>query len=258
MAIPVGCEGCSEFNPAVIPHTIVLLILAPIVSIITIMLVFKAIQRKKKATYYLLTSFLVFSFVIIIPLTANLQSFILQYRPAWVVWTNPAVYFFLSLCVFFFFLFCTDVFLENIPKWIFVIYLVWGLLAAVIVALPQNNWGIAGSDPTFRLFSQIHLLLYMMVTFVITSKKAFYSAQRSMDSVEKASIRRIAFGSLIVIVSLCCTVIDTLLNLLLGSAGAYNIFGTLTWVFATAGMLFFYFGFFPPEWLRMWHEADKK
>ncbi|OLS13171.1 MAG: hypothetical protein RBG13Loki_3207 [Promethearchaeota archaeon CR_4] len=246
VASPGDCIECDPFNPAVIPHTIILLILAPIVIITTILLVIKAIQRKKLATYSLLLSFALFLCVILIPLYANIESFILQYRPLWTRWTNPAVYFFLALSVFFFFIFCTDVFLENISKVTFVIYLIWGLAAAIIVALPQNNWGIAGADATFRLISQIHLLVYMLVTFIITCIKAFYFASRSKESLQKKSVRLIGYGSVLVISSLCCTVVDTLLNLLLGEAGAYNLFGTLTWVFATAGMFFFYLGFFPP------------
>ncbi|MEX2680639.1 MAG: hypothetical protein Q6373_003515 [Candidatus Sigynarchaeota archaeon] len=250
MPIPPDCTGCSEFNPAVIPHTIVLFVLSPIVLITTIVLLIKSVQRKKLTTFSLALSFLLFTGVIAIPIVANVQSFVLGYRPAWVVWTNPSVYFLLCMSIFFLFIFCAKIFFQDVRRWMIYLYLAWGLLAGTLIILPQNNWGITGASQSFRLIAQVHLLLYLVVTFSIAINGAFRTARTINIPVQKVSLHVIGYGSVILIAAIACTVIDTLLGLILGPAGTYSFVGTLTWIFAAIGLMCFYIGFIQPSWFK--------
>lgn len=192
-------------------------------------------------------SLLLFTGVIIIPMVANIQSFVLGYRPAWVIITNPSVYFLLSLSVFFLYIFCIKIFLQNVTRWMIGFYLAWGLLAAILIILPQNNWGITGASQTFRLIAQIHMLLYLIVTFVIAIRGAFRTARTLNIPLQKTSLKLIGYGSVFLIIAIACTVIDTLLGLF---GYSYSFVGTLTWVFATIGMMGFYIGFVQPRWFK--------
>ncbi|HMF33268.1 MAG TPA: hypothetical protein VKK79_17720 [Candidatus Lokiarchaeia archaeon] len=250
MPVPPDCTGCSEFNPGSIPQMIVLVILTPIITIFLISMVIKAIQRKKRVTYYLLITILLFSAAIFTSTFFNVQSWMLDYRPAWGVFVNPVLYFLLCISVYFLFLFCTEVFVTNPHRWVQVAYLVWALLAGILIILPQNNWGIAGADQTFRLIAQIHLLIFMVVTLLLQARGAFRTSRRVEGLSEKASLRIIGYGAIILVIGLFCVVGDTLTGLLLKAAGQYNIFGTLVWVFSTLGMIMLYLGYIQPGWFK--------
>jgi len=250
MPVPPDCIGCSEYNPGAIPQMIVLAILTPIIAIFLISMVVKAIQRKKQVTYFLLITILLFFAAILTSTVFNLQAWILDYRPAWGVFVNPIVYFLLCISVYFMFLFCTAVFVIKPRKWVQVVYLLWALLAGILIVLPQNNWGILGADQAFRLIAQVHLLFYMLVTLLLQARGAFRTASRVEDSSEKRPLRVIGYGAIFLVFGLFSVVGDTLIGLLLKAAGQYNILGTLVWVFSTVGMIFLYIGYIQPGWFK--------
>jgi hypothetical protein len=99
--IPPDCPGCSDFNPAAIPHMVVLTVLTPIIAVFAISMIMKALQRKKRVTFYLMMTILLFFGVILTSAYFNLISWIQDYRPAWGAFVNPIVYFLLSFSVFF-------------------------------------------------------------------------------------------------------------------------------------------------------------
>ncbi len=250
MVVPPDCTGCSEFNTASIPQIIVLIILTPIIAIFAYSIIIKTIQRKKQVTFYLMMTIVLFAAVIFVSMFTNVQAWILTYRAAWNAFLNPAVYFLLCIAIFFLFVFCTEVFVTKKRRWVQWVYLVWALLAGTLIILPFNNWGISGANQAFRLFAQIHLLFYMLVTLVMQARGAFHTAKRVEGIAEKLTFRFIGYGAIVIVLALICVVGDTLIGLLLKGAGQYNALGTLVWVFSTIGMILLYLGFIQPNWFK--------
>ncbi|OLS13466.1 MAG: hypothetical protein RBG13Loki_2920 [Promethearchaeota archaeon CR_4] len=253
MAVPPDCVGCVEFDPTVIPIMIVQLIIAPIVIVMSTDLIIKAYKRKKLATTTLMATYVINAGIVLTPLISNLQCFFSGYCLPSYQWVEVITFVLMSLLPMFFFTCCKELFLKNTPKWIFALYLIWGVVGLVLVLLPQNNWFVTGGDQTFRQITQTDVAAYMAVTFIIAFRGSFHAASRMEKSAERTALRLIGIGAIGGIIGLVYAAIGVFVADIFGKN---NIFLTLEWVCTFIALLSFYLGFSPPGWFKRRFEKE--
>jgi len=253
MVFQADCIGCVDFNPAVIPEMIVQLIATAISIIMAITLMITAYQRKKLATTALMLTIVLNTGVMLVTLISNLQGFFWGYYLPWHIWVNVLTFFLMYPFAICFFICCKELFLKDIPKWIYGLYIVWGIVGAVLVVLPQNNWGVVGGDQTLQLISQVNLSVYVLITFIIAIRGSFHTASRLEKSAERTALRLISCAAIFSTIGL---LLPAIAMLAIDILGKYNIFTTLEWACAFVGILTFYLGFSPPAWLKKRFEKE--
>jgi len=165
----------------------------------------------------------------------------------WSTWVDLVDLFLMSLFPIFFFICCKELFLKNIPRWISVLYIIWGIVGAVLIVLPQNNWLVVGGDQTFQLITQGIVSIYVLTSFIIAIRGSFHTASRLEKSAERTALRFIGIGTISSTIGLLLPVVAVLAIDILGE---YNIFTTLEWACAFVGILTYYLGFSPPAWFK--------
>jgi hypothetical protein len=240
----------EPIEPSAIPVLPMYIIIASFASIITILLFIKWRERQRKPALLLFLTFMCYT-IAILGLTIGFGEAIFTGEKRELYRFSLAFgYFMVMIANCFLIIFATDVF--GVKKELGYKYIILSLIVAVMVALPQNYYGIpeteVGSD-SIRIYSSTAMMLLSIVIYTRIYLLAMKVANSAQEKVAQVGFRYIGFSQLFMILFFICLLLDTLVFTLFNTPG-YTVFVYFGWISAAIFMFLSYGGIIMPNWLK--------
>jgi hypothetical protein len=219
--------------------------------LMTLLLLKRYLEKRKKLALYLSVSFILIASAITMLFFGMLETYITTYKKEWYRFSLAFAYCVIMIALSFQILFFGEIY--GVSMNILKKYIIICIIIAIALALPNNYYGIPdeeeiGFGPNIRPLTSISMMLFAIIVFSRMANKSFNTAKRMEEKIPRLGFNMIGLSELAIVFLFSCFALDTVVFTLFDT-GSYTIFVYIGWAFAAVYFLSSYLGLILPSQL---------